>query len=265
MSTFADRTVLITGAASGIGRQFARVLAKEGARLALLDRQAEPLDAVANELKECRVAHAVADVADRAALHAAVGRLEERLGPTDLLIANAGIFRETSVEDDWADDFTAQIQINLLGVAYSMEAVLPGMRDRRSGHVVAVSSIASYRGLPAFSGYSASKAGVNALCDAFRVELRPYGVTVTTICAGFIRTNIGAHMDQTGAPPMLAVEDAVGRMTAAIRRRKEFFAFPARDVWKVRLLRYLPRGLSDWLCARELRRYKQTRREIPKV
>jgi NAD(P)-dependent dehydrogenase (short-subunit alcohol dehydrogenase family) len=260
MSSFAGQVVLITGAASGIGRQFARVLAGEGARLALLDRQKELLDDLALELKACSIAHAVADVTDRAALVAAVRDLEERLGPTDMLIANAGIFRETPADGEWVDDFTAQIQTNLLGVAHSIEAVLPGMRARRRGHIVAVSSIASYRGLPAFAGYSASKAGVNALCDAFRVELRPFGIAVTTLCPGFVKTNIGAHMDQTNAPPMISVEDAVGRMMAAIRRRRVFYTFPARDAWKVRLLRYLPRAVSDWMLCRALRRYRQGRR-----
>jgi short-subunit dehydrogenase len=175
-----------------------------------------------------------------------------------VLIAAAGIFRETWT-DDFAVPFTEQIQTNLLGMAYSMEAVLPGMKARRAGQLVALSSIASYHGLAPFAGYCASKAGVNALCEAFRVELRPFGVAVTLICPGFIRTNIASHLDLSRWPPMLEVEDAVDRMLKAVRRRQSFYAFPARDVWRVRLLRYLPRGLSDWLTERQFVPYAQLR------
>jgi NAD(P)-dependent dehydrogenase (short-subunit alcohol dehydrogenase family) len=258
MFSFADRVALITGAGSGIGQQFARVLAREGARLALLDCQQESLAKLVAELGNDRVAHAVVDVRDRTAVLAAVAKLEEQVGPTDVLIAAAGIFRETWT-DDFAEAFTEQIQINLLGMAYSMEAVLPGMKARRKGQLVALSSIASYHGLAPFAGYCASKAGVNALCEAFRAELRPFGVTVTLLCPGYIRTNIAAHMDLSRWPPMLEVEDAVDRMMHAIRRRRSFYAFPARDVWSVRLLRFLPRGIGDWLTERRFIPYARLR------
>jgi NAD(P)-dependent dehydrogenase (short-subunit alcohol dehydrogenase family) len=258
MSTFANRVVLITGAGSGIGQQFARVLAREGARLALLDWQQEALDKFVAELGNDQVAQAVVDVRDRTAVLAAVARLEKQVGPTDVLIAAAGIFRETWT-DDFGEAFTEQIRTNLLGLAYSIEAVLPGMKARRNGQLVALSSIASYHGLPPFAGYCASKAGVNALCEAFRAELRPFGVTVTLLCPGYIRTNIASHMDLPRLPPMLEVGDAVDRMMKAVRRRRSFYAFPARDVWPVRLLRYLPRSLSDWLTERQFIPYARMR------
>src|SRR4051794_18619017 len=182
MSSFADRVVLITGAANGIGRALAELFAGEGARVGALDRDAGGLDALAAQMKSGAVTTAVADVTDLAALRGATARLEGQLGPTDLLIANAGIGMETSALAFRAEDIAAQVNINLIGVANSIDAVLPGMVRRRSGHLAAVSSLASYRGLPRMAGYCASKAGVNALLDALRVELRPAGVAVTTIC-----------------------------------------------------------------------------------
>src|SRR5262249_54383520 len=161
------------------GRQLALTLAAEGARIAALDRQAEGLDALAAELKGKPLACAVADVTDLPGLRAAVARLEGELGPTDLLVANAGIGRETPALTFRAEDIAEQINVNLIGVANSIDAVLPGMRERRRGHLAALSSLASYRGLPLMAGYCASKAGVNALLDALRVELRPLGIAVT--------------------------------------------------------------------------------------
>src|SRR5262245_33278492 len=143
MSTFADRVVLITGAASGIGRQLAHDLADEGAAVAALDRQPDALDALAAELraKGRRAAAAAADVTDLAAVRAAVGQLESQVGPTDVLVACAGVGRETPLEPFDAAEFAATVTVNLLGVANSIDAVLGGMRERRRGHLVALSSL----------------------------------------------------------------------------------------------------------------------------
>jgi NAD(P)-dependent dehydrogenase (short-subunit alcohol dehydrogenase family) len=256
MNSFQNRVVLITGAGSGIGREFARRLAAEGARIAALDRQAEGLDALAADLKGKPLACAVADVTDLAGVRAAAARMEEGLGPTDVLIASAGIGRETSALDFRAEDFADLVQVNLIGVANCIDAVLPGMRRRRQGHLVALSSLASYRGLPLMGGYCASKAGVNALLDALRVELKPLGIAVTTLCPCWVRTPMTAAVNVPGAN-MMEVGEAVRRMLAAVRARRPFLAFPARDAWQVRLLRYLPRPAGDWLAARLLRRVTQ--------
>jgi NAD(P)-dependent dehydrogenase (short-subunit alcohol dehydrogenase family) len=250
MKSFTDRVVVITGAAQGIGRGLAVALSRAGARVGAIDCRAGELEDLARVLDPGSFAAAPADVTDPTALRAAVVALEERLGPTDVLIANAGIVRETSALDFRPDEFAREVQVNLLGVANSMAAVLPGMRARRAGHLVALSSIAAYRGIPLLAGYCASKAGVNALCDAFRVELKPLGIRVTTVCPGFISTDIAAHLDVPDRPRMLPVGDAVARILHAVSRRQAFCTFPARDSWLARLLRYLPLRVSDWLVAR---------------
>jgi NAD(P)-dependent dehydrogenase (short-subunit alcohol dehydrogenase family) len=257
MNSFADRVVLITGAASGIGRQLALTLAAEGARIGAIDLQADGLGKLAAELAGKPLAHATADVTDFPALSAAVGRLEGELGPTDILIASAGIGRETSALDLRAEDVADQIRVNLIGVSNSIAAVLPGMRRRRQGHLVVLSSCASYRGLPRMAGYCASKAGVNALMDGLRVELKPLGIATTTLCPGWIRTPLTANIDVPHVN-MMTVEAAVRRMVEAIRARRTFLAFPGGTVWQVRLLRYLPLWAGDRLAAQLLRR-TQTR------
>jgi NAD(P)-dependent dehydrogenase (short-subunit alcohol dehydrogenase family) len=253
MESFRNRVVLITGAASGIGRQLALTLAAEGAHIAALDRQAEALDRLVDELKGATMACAVADVTDLAAVRAAVPRLEAQLGPTDLLVASAGIGIETPADAFRAEDFTAQIQVNLVGIINTIDAVLPGMCQRQRGHLAALSSMASYRGLPHMGGYCASKAGVNSLLDALRVELRPKGIAVTTICPAWIRTPLTAPLS-VPAKDMMAVEDAVRLIVAALRARKPFLAFPAGAAWQARLLRHTTRPISDWLTRHWARR-----------
>jgi short-subunit dehydrogenase len=126
------------------------------------------------------------------------------------------------------------------------------MLQRKKGHLVVLSSLASYRGLPHLSAYCASKAGVNALFDSLRIELAAYNIAVTTLCPGWIRTPLTAHLH---LPPgeIMEVDTAASVILDAILRRRPFLAFPARLAWRVRLLRHLPRPLSDWLTRRHLR------------
>ena len=256
MEPFRDRVVLITGAGSGIGRALAHLLAAEGARIAALDRQAPALDTLAGELAGKPFASAVSDVTDLAAVRAAVAGLERQLGPTDLLVASAGIGHKTSAAEFGAEEVNAHLQVNLIGVVNSIDAVLAGMRQRRRGHLAVLSSLASYRGLPYMAGYCASKAGVNALLDSLRVELKAFDVAVTTICPGWIRTPLTAHL-RLPAGEVMELDQAARIILEALRRRRAFVAFPGRMVRLAWLLRHLPRPVSDWMTSRYLRRAAQ--------
>jgi short-subunit dehydrogenase len=255
MASFHNQVVLITGAASGIGRALSHALADESARIAALDLAAEGLESLAADLKGRPFAAAVADVTDVAATRAAVARLEGRLGPTDLLIAGCGIGRDTSALAFRAEEVAEHVRVNLIGVANSIDAVLPGMLQRRRGHLAALSSLASYRGLPRMAAYCATKAGVNALLEGLRVELRPLGVAVSIVCPGWVRTPMTANLKLTGVG-MMEADEAARRIVAGLRARRPFIAFPAGTVWQVRLLRYLPRAVSDWLAYRILLRHQ---------
>jgi NAD(P)-dependent dehydrogenase (short-subunit alcohol dehydrogenase family) len=246
MASFANQVVLITGAGSGIGRQLALTLAQEGAAIAALDLHPEPLSRLADELAGNKVAWAVADVTHRDALNTAVRQLEERLGPIELLIANAGVGLPTSALAFRGEDFESVVRVNLIGVANSIDAVLPGMLARKQGHLVGISSLASFRGLPRMAAYCASKAGVNALLDSMRVELKPQGIDVTTICPGWVRTPMTVPI-AAALPRLMEVEAAVRQIVAAIRKRLPFYAFPRPSAVRVRLLGWLPCRLSDRL------------------
>jgi short-subunit dehydrogenase len=252
--TAGARVALITGAASGIGRELARILSGEGFAIAAIDKNAAALAKLGEELREANgsLGCAVADVTDAAGLAKSVADLESCLGPIHLAIANAGIALETSALSLRAEDFAAVVQVNLLGVANTIASVLPGLLQRRQGHLVAISSLASLRGLPRLLAYSASKSGVNALLEGLRVELAPYNISVTTICPGWIRTPMCEPVK--GKVPLMELEDAARRIVRAIHKRRRFCAFPSRTAWTLRLLSYLPSPISDRLMAQMMAR-----------
>lgn len=258
MLSLKDRAILITGAASGLGRQLALDLAAEGATIAAIDCRAEPLEKPATDLPDRRLACAVADVTDRSALGSAVSGLQDKLGPIEIAIACAGIGIETSALNFNAEDFEHVIRTNLIGVANTVEVVLPGMLARGHGHLVAISSLASFRGLPRMAAYCAAKSGLNALMDSLRVELQPRGIAVTTICPGWIRTPMTANLG-VAMPDIMEVEPASRLILSAIRRRRPFYAFPRSATRRVRLLSWLPAGMSDWLVRRMLARLSKKR------
>jgi NAD(P)-dependent dehydrogenase (short-subunit alcohol dehydrogenase family) len=253
MSVFTRQTIVVTGAGSGIGRGLTERFLNLGASVGAIDRDASALDRLQSDLKSERLAVAVADVTDAAGLALAVRRLEERLGPTDRLIANAGIGMATGFDSVNPDDFAAVIRVNLLGVVHSIAAVLPGMMARRRGHIVGLSSLASYRGLPLLGAYCASKSGVNALLDALAVEVAPFGIRVTTICPGWIRTPLTAPV-ASSTPGILDLDDALETLLRAIAERRRHVAFPRRSAWVVRLLGWLPPAWSDRIIARKFHR-----------
>jgi short-subunit dehydrogenase len=252
------QVALITGAGSGLGRELARLLAAHGCGVAGVDRVEAGLKSLEQELAAtgARCAWAVADVTDAAALRRAVAAFESDLGPIDLLIASAGVGLETSALALSPETFATVVNVNLVGVANSIAAVLPGMLARGRGHLAALSSLAAFRGLPRMAAYCASKSGVNALMEAIRVELAPRGIGTTTVCPCWVRTPMTANL--TAIPRMLEVEDAARRILEALATRRTFVAFPRGDAFRVRLLRWLPAGVGDWLVGRMVRRLQQS-------
>ena len=182
---------LETGASSGIGWELARQLALQGWKVALVARRKERLEELAQKIAAAGGQTLVvpADVGQREQAEQAYRMAREELGMPELVIANAGVGRPTLVEPAVnLDDVEEMIRTNLLGVIYTLSVAIPDMVARRRGHLVAISSLAGYRGLPGESAYCASKAAVNVYLDGLRIHLRGTGVRVTTVCPGFIKT-----------------------------------------------------------------------------
>jgi short-subunit dehydrogenase len=240
--------VLLTGAAHGIGHATAVALARTGTPLGLIDRDAASLGKLVNELKDqgATVAHAAVDVTDRHALIRAVADINAALGAIDVLVACAGIGSLTQVPQLETITLRQTLDVNLVGVAQSIEAVLPGMITRGRGHIVGVASVAGYRGFPWMISYSASKAALIAYLEAVRPGLRRRGVTVTTVCPGFVRTQMSIDIPYRQPVKMIEPEVAARYLVRAIDRRPRNCVFP----WDMRIglaiLKYMP----DWFFDR---------------
>jgi short-subunit dehydrogenase len=252
---WSDRVVLITGASSGIGRALAVAWARKGARVALLARRAEALEEVANAVEAAggRAFAVAADVRKSEAVRAAVELVEREWGRVDVLVANAGVGEVTRAHEFPVEKAREVFETNVLGAMNAVAAVLPGMLARRAGHLVAVSSLAAYRGLPGSGAYCASKAALSTFFESLRVELRGRGVAVTTIHPGFVRTPMTAGRDQP-MPFIVEAERAAELMLRAVEARRRTYAFPWQLAWIARLSRHLPGALHDRLLARSLLR-----------
>ena len=137
-------------------------------------------------------------------------------------------------------DVETTFRVNVLGVVYAIEAVLPAMLRRRSGHLVAISSLAAYKGLPGESAYCASKAAVNAFMEGLRIELRNRGVKVTTVCPGFVDTPMNT-MDAAATPFLMSAEAAAMRIARVVARgRSGVVRFPRPMAWITDLIARLP-------------------------
>ena len=240
------RVVFVTGASSGIGRALAVELGKRGARLALTARREEELLQAAAEVERAggQALAVAADVRDAEALKRAAERVKEKWGRVDVLVANAGMTSTTGGAELRAAEAGDVITVNVIGVVNSVAAVLPLMLEQGSGHLVAISSLAAYRGLPKSGAYSASKAAVSTFFESLRLDLRRRNIDVTVIHPGFIRTPLTAGR-KTKLPYLLEVDDAARRIVRAVERRARTYAFPWQLAAFVRVMRHLPGRLYD--------------------
>jgi short-subunit dehydrogenase len=247
---WSQKVVLITGASSGIGRALALELGKRGARLGLTARRGEELLRLAEEVEGAggEAMALPADVRDFEAMKEVAERVRERWGRVDVLVANAGMSSTAAGTKLNAGDVGDVISINVLGVVNSVAAVLPAMLERGDGHLVAISSLASYRGMPKSGAYSASKAAVSTLFESLRVDLRKSNIAVTTIHPGFIRTPMTAGRKKK-LPFLLEPDDAACRIIRAIERRARTYAFPWQLASLVRVIRHIPGAIYDRLAS----------------
>lgn len=191
MANLNDQVVLITGASSGIGEALAREYVRRGARVALLARRTERLEALCKELDPAgqRALAFTADVTRDGDVEAAVARTVEAFGSIHVVIANAGRGAMGHVTKLTLGDYQDQIDLNVYGVIRTVFAVLPELRKTRGSFVV-VTSVMAYLPLPSASPYNVSKAAAMALCESLRVDLSPLGISVTNVAPGFIDTEL---------------------------------------------------------------------------
>lgn len=184
-----DRSVLITGAASGIGRATAHAAAARGARLVLTDVAADGLHAVARELGDAVVHAAPADVTDADGVDALAADVHAAHGSMDVVMNVAGISTWGAIERLAREHWRAQVEVNLMGPIHVLSAFVPPMiAAGRGGHVVNVASAAALFGLPWHAAYSASKFGLRGVSEVLRFDLARHGIGVSLVCPGAVRT-----------------------------------------------------------------------------
>ncbi|MDQ2104537.1 SDR family NAD(P)-dependent oxidoreductase [Azospirillum isscasi] len=248
------RSIVITGASSGIGEELARAYAAPGVTLALTGRDALRLEAVA---ERCRAAGAVVetalvDVADRDAMAAWLTALDAR-APVDLVIANAGISAGTGGGTESAEQARRIFQVNVDGVLNSVHPLLPGMQARRRGQIALMASLAGFRGMPGAPAYCASKAAVRDYGESLRGDLEGQGIGVTVICPGFVKSRMTA-VNRFPMPFLMETDRAARVIKNGLARNRARIAFPwpmAAAVW---LLAALPAGWTDALLRRAPRK-----------
>ncbi len=237
-------TVFITGASSGIGESLARLYASRGYQLGLVARRKEFLEKLAADLNPVPAVYAL-DVRDAAGLTQAANDFMARHGAPNIVIANAGISRGTltEIEDD-LKAFQEILDVNVMGMVNTFHPFVASMRDKGTGTLVGIASVAGFRGIPGGGAYSASKAAAIKYCESLRVELRASGVSVVTICPGYIRTPMTA-VNKFKMPFLIDVDEAVVRFARAIDARTSFTVIPWTMGIAGRILRMVPNWLYD--------------------
>ena len=221
------RTALVTGASSGIGRALALAMGKAGVEVAVAARRTAELELVAREIEggggRARVYSL--DVTDPEHTREVLCQADDDLGGIDLVVANAGVFKSRwSGKLSW-EDCAPTIAVNVTGVVATLTALLPRMTERRAGHLVGMSSLAQYRGLPRYAAYCGSKAFVSHFLESLRVDLRSVGIAVTDVRPGYVRTALNAGMEQN-LPLLMEVDQAAELIWKGIQRRRKTVEFP---------------------------------------
>lgn len=235
------RSVLVTGASSGIGRALAGEFARRGADLALLGRDPDRLEATARDCRLAggRVRSAVLDVRDRAAMDEVLSGFDDE-APFDLVIANAGVGRNRE-DAAWLRE---TIDVNVVGVVNTLEPLVPRMVGRGRGQIGLMSSLAAFRAFGGPPGYAASKAWIRLYGEALRGRLAGRGVGVSVICPGFVDTPMTASVPSRPHHPV-SPGTAAGIVRKGLESNAARICFPRSMVWRVWLSAMLPASWTD--------------------
>lgn len=239
--------VWITGASSGLGEFTARILAEKGCHVSISARSEDKLEAIAATHQNIS-AHA-ADVTDGERLKQVVAEIEDAYGPIDLCIFSAGAWFQSSIKDMNVENFQKTVDVNFMGVVKSMDAILPRMLERKSGHVSWISSVAGYGGLPNAASYGATKAALIHMAETVKPELEAENITVSVINPGFVRTAL-TDKNKFPMPFLMEPEDAAEKIVSGLEAEKFEVAFPWQMVWILKFLNHLPYWLYFKLIKR---------------
>jgi short-subunit dehydrogenase len=245
------RTIVITGASSGIGESLALSYARDGSCLGLLGRDIGRLDRTAERCRSAgaAVSTAAIDVRAHGDMEAWLQSFDDKT-PIDLLIANAGVMAGSAAPDELESAETARalVETNVLGVMNTLQPILPRMIARRRGQIAIVSSIAAFLPVPDAPSYGASKSAVLSYGLALRSLLRPQGIGVSVICPGYVDTPM-IRQEEGSKPSIIPPEKAAEIIRRGLMRDRAVIAFPPMFALITRIGGLLPDRLRRWTNA----------------
>lgn len=251
MSKLKGKKIIITGAASGIGKLMAQYFSDEGADLALLDINEKFLQQTKEELSLFgnKVSAHVCDISDEAQVNATLKEVYQKLKTIDILINNAGIVAGKNFLDLKTADFQKVMNINLMGTIFTTRHVLPKMIAQKSGQIVNIASTAGFVGMPKMSEYCASKFADIGLSDSLRLELKKQGhknIKITVVCPYVIATGMFDGFKPLFMNPVLKPEKVAKKIVKAVKKKKPYLIIPFYLKY-LYLLKIMPVAFSDWL------------------
>ena len=242
----------VTGASSGIGRAFCLRLADEGWSVAVSARGSEALETLAGE-RSGRIFSFPVDVTDLAAVKATRQAVSDQLGPIDMAVFSAGTYKRDSLTHFDSSALQKMVDLNIMGTAHCLEAIIPDMIARGRGQIGVVSSVAGYNGLPGGAFYGATKAALINMSEALYPGLKAKGIDLSLINPGFVDTPLTAKNDFP-MPFMISPEEAADIMLAGLKTRRFEIIFPWKMALAIRFLHRLPQSLRFAITRRLLRK-----------
>jgi NAD(P)-dependent dehydrogenase (short-subunit alcohol dehydrogenase family) len=237
------KVVAVTGGGRGIGRAIAQALAREGARVAIGDLDREAADEAAAALGDGALGLGL-DVTDHPGLIAFLDDVEQRLGPLDVLVNNAGIMAVTPLVEETPESINRQLDLNLRAVIHGTQEAMRRMVPRRTGHIVNVASVAGRIGTPHLATYSATKHGVVGLSEAVRSELRGTGVEISAVMPSVVNTELATGLADSRVK-VIEPEDVAAEVVSALKKPRFDVFVPRSTGPLIDITMPLPRGWRE--------------------
>lgn len=247
------KTILITGASSGIGAELSKLYLEKGENVILIARNIEKMDVIANDYPNTSLVMAC-DIRDQKLVSEKVNLAFKKFGRIDIAILNAAVSVPFEFENFDMEILRNTYETNLFGVANFLQPLIDQLKDQGHGKIVSIGSQADVRGFPLAGAYSSSKAALNIFMEAARIELSKYNIEVQLIRPGFIWTPMIEGNDYP-MPFLISVEKGAKIIFKAISKNKKVFTFP----WKTKLLTQLTKYSPNWLFDRigDYKKYKR--------
>ncbi len=249
--TLSGKTILLTGASTGIGKAIAQNLLKQDCNLILIARRAELIEQYLNELHAAKNQPLVirCDVSRKEEVADAYSQIKQKFGGVDIAILNSGIGRTVTVNTFNSKDAEDTFGANVFGIVYWVEQLLPDYLKKKNGVIAAVSSLADNRGFSGSGFYCASKAAATTFLEGLRVELKPHNIKVITIRPGFVRTPM-TDQNNFKMPLLVEPEKAAEIILDGIKKEKRVIQFPRQIYLATRLIGSLPGTVYEWLAGK---------------